>query len=207
MYHKYTGIILKKHPLGEADELLTIFTRESGKIRVKAISSRKIQSRLGGHLQSLNEIEFETVRPRRADGLTVLISARGLALNNYLRENLKKFAYALIGVETLYRLSADQEENGEAYLALTQFLKELGESMNEKVSLRRFQVRLLHVMGFGFDMTRSTLSENSLGEIQALSGGKNLGQISKDAERAIDQFIGNIMEREIKSEKFLRLVT
>lgn len=207
MYSKYTGIILKKHPLGEASELLTIFTRESGKIRVKAVSSRKIQSRLGGHLQSLNEVEFEIAGRSASGGLPVLISVRTTMLNNYLRENLKKFAYALIGVETLYRLSADQEENGEAYLALTQFLKELDESMNEKVSLRRFQVRLLRVMGFGFDMTQPAFSENSLGEIQALSGGKKPGQISVDAERAIDQFIGQTVEREIKSEKFLRQVT
>lgn len=181
MYSKYTGIILKKHPLGEADELLTIFTRESGKIRVKAVSSRKIQSKLAGHLQTLNEIEFETAghlsQSASGGGLPVLVSVRAITFNNYLRDNLKKFACALIGAETLYRLSADRQENQEAYLALIRFLKELGESADERLSLRRLQVQLLQLMGFGFPESGS--------------------------EQAIRQHLNEVLEREIKSAKFL----
>lgn len=204
MYSKYTGIILKKHPLGEADELVTIFTRETGKLRVKAVSSRKIKSRFSGNLQSLNEIEFETAgRLSAANALPILISVRGLALNKYLRENLKKFAYALIGAETLYRLTPDRQESQDAYLALTHFLKELGENSLEKLSLRRFQVQILQVMGFGFDMPQVSFNEGSLDEVRALLQDRQLGDISPEAEKIIDHFLVDIMEREIKSVKFL----
>lgn len=154
MYQKYTGVILKKHPLGEADELLTIYTKEAGKLRVKAVSSRKIRSRLAGILQSLNEIDFETAGRAQAhgsgkrDGLPVLISARARGLNNYLREDLKKFAYALVGVETLYRLSFDYQENLEAYETLVRFLQELGKPGSEKLRVRGFQLNLLRNSGF-----------------------------------------------------------
>ena len=159
MYQKYTGVILKKHPLGEADELLTIYTKEAGKLRVRAVSSRKIQSRLGGNLQSLNEVEFETAGsanrrffPLGRDGLPVLISVRARTINNYLRENLKKFAYSLIGIETLYRLTPDQEQNAEAYEMLLEFLRNLGDSREEKFPLRSFQLRLLRLSGFSFPL-------------------------------------------------------
>ena len=151
MYQKYTGIILKKHPIGEADELLTIYTKEAGKLRVRAVASRKIRSRLAGNLQSLNEIDFEVAghRYKRSAGdLPVLISARARTLNNYLREDLKKFAYALLGAETLYRLTPDRQENSEAYEAVANFLHLLGESREEKIMARSLQLNLLRLSGF-----------------------------------------------------------
>ncbi len=206
MYSKYTGIILKKYSLGEADELLTIFTRETGKIRVKAVSSRKIQSRLAGHLQSLNEIEFETARRRREGGLAVLISVRALTLNNYLRENLKKFAYALIGVETLYRLTPDHEANPEAYAVLRNFLRELDASSQENVILRRLQVKLLRIMGFGLDSPGAPIAQEIFGELEALAAGRALASLSSETERTIEHFLDTVLEREIKSANFLTSV-
>jgi DNA repair protein RecO (recombination protein O) len=154
MYSKYTGIILKKYPLGEADELLTIYTKETGKLRAKAISSRKIQSRLAGHLSSLNEISFETATSARgaqggrSSGIPVITSVRALSINNYLRENLRKFAYALVAVETLYRITADGQENQRVYEALSNFLKNLGESPDENLEVRKFQLALLAASGY-----------------------------------------------------------
>ncbi len=182
MYTKYTGIILKKYPLGEADELLTIYTREAGKLRAKAVSSRKIKSRLGGHLQTLNEIDFETA----GQNLPILISARSRTLNNYLRQNLKKFAYALVGIETLYRLTPDEEPNQKLYEALVNFLGELGRSVNENLEVRRFQLKLLEVSGYGMPKAR------------------NEGGVTPERERQIDEFLNYILERELKSKRFLR---
>lgn len=155
MYSKYTGIILKKHPLGEADELLTIYTREAGKMHAKSRSSRKIQSRLAGHLQTLNEVEFEVHArlPRTGSGqgaLPTLISARLATLNNYLRADLKKFAWAQVGVETLYRLAVDSERNEEAYRALRGFLSALGEVAYEQILVRQFQLKALALHGYTF---------------------------------------------------------
>jgi DNA repair protein RecO (recombination protein O) len=178
MYTKYTGVILKKYPIGEADELLTIFTREAGKIRVKAVGSRKIKSRLAGSLQSLNEIEFETAGRRF---LPVLISVRSRTLNNYLRENLKKFAHALVGIETLYRLTSDEEENPQLYELLLDFLKSLGNAArSEKLALRHFQLKLLGTLGFGPPP-----------------------DLREEQGKEIDLFLENLMEREIKSKNFL----
>lgn len=169
---------MKKHPIGEADELLTIYTRESGKLRVKAVSSRKIRSRLAGALQSLNEVEFETAGRRL---LPVLISVRARTLNNYLRENLKKFAHALVGIETLYRLTGDGEQNLPLYKLLRDFLIDMGKARDDKTALRRFQLRLLEVLGYG---PPRDLEDNP--------------------DQEIDRFIESLMEREIKSKAFLK---
>lgn len=219
MYHKYTGVILKKHPLGEADELLTIYTREVGKLRVKARSSRKVQSRLGGYLQSLNEIEFETVRssgmrrsPAAGGGLPILISVRARALNNYLRENLKKFAYALVGIETLYRLTADEEESPQIYYALLKFLKSLGDSGDENLVVRKFQLELLRSSGYAFH--NAPLSHHIPLSLSPLYKGEKEGDkrrgkllLTPEFEKALDEFLQQVLERDIKSSRFLQALS
>ncbi len=176
MYSKNTGVILKKYPLGEADQLQTIYTRERGKMRAKAVSSRKILSRLAGNLQSLNELEFETAG---RGPLPILISARARTINNYLRENLKKFAFCLLGVETLYRLTPDEEQNQEVYQLLLEFLQELGRSSDENMIVRKFQLGVLNCSGYETALT-------------------------PEEGRGIDQLLQQVLEREIKSEKFIQ---
>ena len=202
MYHKYTGIILKKHPLNEADELLTIYTRETGKLRCKAVAVRKISSRLAGHLQSLNEIEFETA----GNHLPVLISVRALTINNYLRENLKKFAYALVGIETLYRLSPDRQENFGAYEELRKFLKAMGEVTHENCEVRRFQLNLLALWGYALPSSEYALVNAHRQQLEDLIAGRHSGKVRPEVEGVIDQFLDYVLEREIKSTKFLNTI-
>lgn len=202
MYTKYTGVILKKHPLGETDELLTIYTLEHGKLRAKAVSSRKIQSRMSGHLGTLNEIEFETAGTRT---LPVIISVRARMVNSFLRENLKKFAIALVGAETLYRLTPDNQENKEAYQALRNFLTDLGKNEGkEKLLVRLFQLQLLKFLGFGFDTKGYQLEPFDRVQIESLWDGEPpQSPLSPRLEFAIDSFLDYVLEREIKSNKFL----
>lgn len=182
MYSKYTGVILKKHPLGEADELLTIYTRQAGKLRAKAVAVRRIQSKLAGNLGTLNEIDFEVALARRSlgegGGLPVLVSVRPRAINAYLREDLKKFAHALVGVETLYRLTPDEEPNEAIYEALVSFLKNLGETADQNAEVRKFQLALLAASGYR--------------------------GIKVDA---LDHFLQEVLEREIKSRRFLETLS
>lgn len=188
-YQKYTGLILKKFPMNEADELLTVYTKEKGKMRMLARGVRKIQSRLAGVLQSLNEIEFEIYlrSARQLSPLPTLISVRANTVNDYLRENLKKFAYALVGIETLYRITPDEEPNQEIYQALLDFLRDLGERHEENSSVRMFQLKLLYSSGYEFP-------------------GKLEGKLSPQAEQEIDRFLDYVLEREIKSKNFLNHV-
>ena len=206
MYSKYTGIILKKHPFNEADELLTIYTREAGKLRCKSISSRKLQSRLGGHLQTLNEIQFETAGSNNssASALPVLTSVRALRINSYLRENLRKFAAVLVGVETVYRLLPDRQENQQVYEAILEFLTRLGLAVDENFEVRRFQLELLKHAGYAFPANDYDLGEASRKQLSELSVGQSSFRLGREIELAIDRFLNYVLEREIKSSRFLR---
>lgn len=53
---KVHAIVLSRRDMGEADRLLTLFTREQGILRVVAKGVRKIPSRRGGHSEPLTQV-------------------------------------------------------------------------------------------------------------------------------------------------------
>jgi hypothetical protein len=59
-HYRTQGIILKTQDVGEADRVFTVFTKQFGKLRLRAVSERKITSKLRGGLELfyLSDIEF-----------------------------------------------------------------------------------------------------------------------------------------------------
>ena len=53
---KVSALVLARRDVGEADRLLTLFTREHGLVRAEARGVRRIPSRRGGHLEPLTRI-------------------------------------------------------------------------------------------------------------------------------------------------------
>lgn len=53
---KMRAIVLSRRSVGEADRLVTLFTRERGILRVLAKGVRRIPSRRGGHLEPLTHV-------------------------------------------------------------------------------------------------------------------------------------------------------
>ena len=53
---KIHGLVLSRRNIGEADRLITLFTREHGVLKIIAKGVRKIPSRRGGHIEPLTLI-------------------------------------------------------------------------------------------------------------------------------------------------------
>jgi len=53
--YKTEGIIIKRKNFGEADRILTIFTKNKGKISIVAKGVRKINSRRAPHIELLQK--------------------------------------------------------------------------------------------------------------------------------------------------------
>lgn len=53
---KLHALVVKRRDLGEADRILTLFTREQGLLRVVAKGVRRIPSRRGGHLEPFSHL-------------------------------------------------------------------------------------------------------------------------------------------------------
>ena len=65
--YKTKAISLKNAPFGEADKLVTLFSREQGKIRVLAKGARRVPSRFGGRVETFSYADYFIARGRSLD--------------------------------------------------------------------------------------------------------------------------------------------
>ena len=58
------ALTLKKHPLGEADLLVTLYTPDRGKLLAMAKGARRSTSKLVGHLEPLTQVRLSLAQGR-----------------------------------------------------------------------------------------------------------------------------------------------
>ena len=65
--YRCEAITLSYTPLGEADLLVTMYTREQGKVRAVGKGARRSTSKLVGHLEPLTLVRMSMVQGRNMD--------------------------------------------------------------------------------------------------------------------------------------------
>ena len=120
--YKATGIILKSMPLGEADKLLTILTREMGLVRVVAPGARKQNSKLGGRSGLFVVNELLLAKGRSLDKIT---QAETLESYPGLSKNLGKLAASQYLAEVVLCHALSEQPQEELYDLLNEHLRRL----------------------------------------------------------------------------------
>jgi DNA repair protein RecO (recombination protein O) len=126
--YKATGINLKSMPMGEADRLLTILTREFGLVRAVAMGSRKHNSSMGGRSGLFVVNDLLIAKGRSLDKV-----AQAETLESYpgLSQDLKKLTASHYLAELcLYQALSDQPQE-ELFCLLGEHLKRLERSSSE----------------------------------------------------------------------------
>lgn len=155
------GVILRHSDFGEADRLLTIFTREMGKVRALAKGVRKVRSRKSGHVEPFTQTKLQFARGR---DLLILTQAEAIAVYANLRDDLVLLGYASYVIELLDRSTYDEEENRPLYNLLTRTLTRLDRGDPPDLVSRYYELRLLDYVGFRPQLFTCTRCES---EIQA----------------------------------------
>lgn len=140
------AVILRHKNWGEADRLLTLYTREQGKVRAVAKGARKPTSRKAGHLQPFSHVTMQV-----AKGRDMLIVTQVETVNAFLnlREDLTKTGYAAYAVELLDRLTYEEEGgNPSLFKALVEVLQRIETEADAWLPLRYYEMRLLDITGF-----------------------------------------------------------
>jgi DNA repair protein RecO (recombination protein O) len=140
------AIVLRHSDWGEADRILTLYTRERGKVRAIAKGARKIRSRKAGHLEPFTHVTLQL-----AKGRDLLIVTQADTLDAHLRlgENLVKTGYASYVVELLDRFTyEDESENFVIFRLLTEVLSRIATEADPWLAIRYYEVHLLDLLGF-----------------------------------------------------------
>lgn len=147
--YKTEGVILKRLNYGEADRILTIYTKHYGKIRAIAKGVRKITSRKGGNLELFNHCVLFLAEGRNLD---IITEAQVTNSFSRLGDDLEKAAAAFYLVELVDQLTADGQVNRQVFDLLVKALSELSAKRCELGAVvRGFEVGLLKLLGFWSD--------------------------------------------------------
>jgi DNA repair protein RecO (recombination protein O) len=139
------GIVLRRKDFAEADKILTLITREKGKIDVIARSARKPGAKLSSLTEGLAMSQFQLAVGRTFDIVTQVVP-----IHSYLglRSDLKRLSFALYWCELLDSLVHEGEPN-EALFELTEFvLTQLEHSPNPEIALRWGEFHLIGNLGY-----------------------------------------------------------
>lgn len=143
--YRTQAVILKRMDLGEADRIVTFFTRDMGKMRAVAKGVRRTTSRSAGHLEpfTLSDILFAAGRE-----LDVVSQADTLESFRGVREDLVLTTHAYYLAEVVDLLTEDRLENRAVFEALVEGMRELGQQDDARLVLVIFHLRLLDGLGY-----------------------------------------------------------
>lgn len=145
--YRVEGIVLKRRNFGEADRILTILSRESGKIVVKAPGVRRIKSRRSPHIELLNLSQFTLYKSSRTF-MPIVTEAQILEDFSSIKSDLRKIGLALYICELINGLCADNQENRAVFFHLKSILSELAKTLDTLSLIRKFEKDLLTTLGF-----------------------------------------------------------
>ncbi|MEK7571693.1 MAG: DNA repair protein RecO [Patescibacteria group bacterium] len=148
---KTEGIIIKRLNYKDADRILTIFTKEHGKIAVKAAGVRKITSRRSSHIELFNHTGMTLYQS--TTGFPVLTEAVVIDHFSPIKKNLETIGHAYHLCELVNGLCPEQQENYAVFALLKKTLAALAqriEATSEELRkiIHTFEIELLSILGY-----------------------------------------------------------
>ncbi len=142
--YRAEALVLKSVPLGEADLLVTLFSREAGKVRAVAKGARRSTAKLVGHLEPLTVTRLALSRGRSLD---VINQAETLDNFTPLKTNLTAVTRGLQVAELVDGFGSEASPNEPLYQLALSTLAAVGRSPDDELPLLHFQLHLLAVSG------------------------------------------------------------
>lgn len=177
--YRTEGVILKRSNVGEADKILTIFSKHYGKISVIAKGVRRTTSKKGGNLELFNQVKILVAKGKNLD---IVTEAEVINSFKNWRKDLKKVAVAYRLCELVDRLTAEKVESEEVYEILVNYLSNLPTITNHQLLITNFELSLLQSLGFW-------------------PKGRPIGNTN------LDVFIENLINSRLRAKKFLEKVS
>ncbi len=142
--YRCEAIILSYTPLGEADLLVTMFTRDQGKVRAVGKGARRSTSKLVGHLEPLTVVNMSMAHGRSMD---IISQAEVIQSFSSLKEDLMAITKGLYLSEMVDGFGAEASANPELFRLLLDTLRAVETNPASDMPLRFFEFHLLQVSG------------------------------------------------------------
>ena len=142
------GIVLRTQKLGEADRIVSLLTREHGRVRAVAKGVRRTTSRFGARLEPFSHVDAQFYAGRSLDIVTQVETIA--AFGGHLGADYPRYTAGIAMLETAERLTDEEKQPAlQQYLLLVGALRSLvGGEHEPGLVLDAFLLRSLAVAGY-----------------------------------------------------------
>lgn len=171
--NEYLSIILKKQPFNEGDELITVFSKEAGKLRALAKSVKLQKAKLQSGLQQLFLVQLTLALAK----LPKIIAVETIDPFLNLRDNLAAVKCAFYASELALKFTPDEQKNEALFNLLREFLSFLNGKNSQALmglALAKFKINILQTLGLD-------ISHPHAGKFFSNSRGGFIAETSGDA--------------------------
>ena len=123
--YKTKAIVLSSYPYRDHDKIICFYSSDYGRIEARARGSRKIISKLAGHLEPFLLVELMLAHGKRWD---ILAGSRTISAQKQIRSNVDLLACASVCVEAVKHISKPLSADIKIYNLLTDVLNLLEEN-------------------------------------------------------------------------------
>ncbi|MEI3611683.1 DNA repair protein RecO [Pseudogracilibacillus sp. SO30301A] len=145
MLKQLEGIVLKTHDYGETHKILSIFTKELGKISAISRGANKPKSRLSAISQVFIQGDFLIYVTK---GLSTIQQGQIIRSHRYIREDIEKTAYASYIIELTDKTIERTEPDPFIYDQLDRTLNWIDENEAFLIPVMMYELKLYKKGGF-----------------------------------------------------------
>ena len=173
------GIVLRTHKLGEADRIVTLLTRRTGRVRAVAKGVRRTKSRFGARVEPFTHVDLLLYTGRSLDVITQAETVR--PYGEQLAGDYPRYTTGTAMLETAERFTPVEKEPAvRQFLLLVGGLRALGEGTHDpRLVLDAYLLRSLAVAGYAPALDECAIC----GTRAAVAGGQDTGQPGTPRQR------------------------
>lgn len=147
------AVVLRTHKLGEADRIVTLLTRENGKVRAVAKGVRRTTSKFGSRLEPFMHVDVQLYAGRSLDVVTQVEMVDAFARS--ISADYGRYTAGTAMLETAERLvDAEHEPALQQYLLLVGAIRSLDDGVHPSgLVLDAYLLRALAVAGWAPSFT------------------------------------------------------
>jgi len=140
------GIVLSLRNYSEVDRIASIYTKKYGRLTFIAKGVRRLKSKKRGSLEVFTHLNFSAARGR--GDLDVLTEVEVIDSFQSIKKNITKVSVAYFFVETVEKLTREEEKNEVLFKLILEYLKDLGGEVKLKKLRLEFVEEILVLLGY-----------------------------------------------------------
>ncbi|MCA1031788.1 DNA repair protein RecO [Bacillus timonensis] len=161
MLQKCEGIVIRTNDYGETNKVVTLYTREWGKVGVMARGAKKPSSRLSAITQPFTYGYFLM---QKSSGLGSLQQGETISTMRSIREDIFLTAYASYIVELTDKSTDEKKPNPFMFELLLQTLQYMNEGLDVDVLTYIYEMKMLPVLGLYPRLDKCSICESQTGD-------------------------------------------